>query len=56
MYVFKFFEFLKILDFILDDKFLSIINLTGENFSNPSSLQFNNGLSLFRVFLEIKIP
>ena len=37
------------------DKDLSKIILLGENIDKPSILQFNFGLSIFNVLLEIKI-
>ena len=37
-------------------RFLSNINLIGEYFSKPDSLQVNFELSKFKVFEEIKIP
>ena len=42
-------------DFLLIFKFLSIINLLGENFSKPLILQDNLELSALAVLDEIKI-
>ena len=55
MIVFSLLAVLNIYEFFFVSKLLSKIILFGENFSKPPNLQFNLGLSLFKVLYEINI-